>query len=190
MRIVITGATGMLGHSLIELCSSVGDEVLAICRKNSKRMDTIPQKGNISVLELNLDEFEGYINHERETEKKYDVFVHLAWDGTTGQDRNDVTKQFNNIKYSLDAVKLACFLGCKRFIGSGSQAEYGRVEGIISLSTETNPENAYGISKLCAGQMTKILCNQLSIEHVWGRVVSVYGPYDGANTMVMSNLKK
>ena len=190
MRYVITGATGMLGRSLIEHCSLKGDEVLAVCRKNSKRLDSIPKNEKVSILELNLDEFEPYAKQSKKNDKEYDVFVHMAWEGTTGLDRNDVTKQLNNVKYSLDAVKLADYFGCKRFVGVGSQAEYGRVDGVISSSSETKPETAYGVGKLFAGQMTKILCNQLSIEHVWSRVVSAYGPYDGANTMIMSNLKR
>ena len=30
-----------------------------------------------------------------------------------------------NVKYALDAVRLAKRLGCRRFIGIGPQAEYG-----------------------------------------------------------------
>ena len=51
-----------------------------------------------------------------------------------------------NIKYTLDAVELAKRLGCKTFIGAGSQAEYGRVEGTISEKTDKNPENGYALA--------------------------------------------
>ena len=30
------------------------------------------------------------------------------------------------------------------------------------------------------------MCEQLGLEHVWGRILSVYGPRDGAKTMIMS----
>ena len=33
-------------------------------------------------------------------------------------------------------------------------------------------------AKLCAGQMTRIACAQKGIQHVWARILSVYGPYD------------
>ena len=62
--------------------------------------------------------------------------------------------QNNNVKYALQAVKAAKELGCTRFVGAGSQAEYGRVEGTLTPDTPAFPENGYGIAKLCAGQMT------------------------------------
>ena len=76
------------------------------------------------------------------------------------------------------------------FVGAGSQAEYGRVEGVLSASTPVFPENGYGIAKLCAGQMSRILCEQKQIEHIWTRILSIYGPYDGENTMIMSSIGK
>ena len=87
-------------------------------------------------------------------------------------------------------MKLAGFFGCKTFIGAGSQAEYGRVEGSLKPDTPAFPENGYGIAKLCAGQLTRILCGQLGIKHIWTRILSVYGPFDGEKTMVISSLRK
>lgn len=97
--------------------------------------------------------------------------------------------QLQNIQYTLDAVELASRIGCKKFVGAGSQAEYGRVEGVLSASTPVFPENGYGIAKLCAGQMSRILCEQKQIEHIWTRILSIYGPYDGENTMIMSSIE-
>ena len=44
--------------------------------------------------------------------------------------------------------------------------------------------------KLCAGQMTRIACKQKGMRHIWTRILSIYGPYDGENTMVMSTIYK
>ena len=48
----------------------------------------------------------------------------------------------------------------------------------------------YGIAKLCAGQMSRIMCSSLGIRHVWARILSIYGPYDTENSMVMSTVIK
>ncbi len=190
MRIVITGPTGAIGHALIEKCINNGDEVLAICRKGSVRINTLPQDSKVSVLELSLSDYDEYINTADAPDVPYDVFYHFAWNGTTGASRNDTDLQSRNVQYVLSAVKLASFLGCKTFIGAGSQAEYGRVEGSLRADTPAFPENGYGIAKLCAGQLTRILCGQLGIKHIWTRILSVYGPYDGENSMVISSLRK
>ena len=190
MRVVITGPTGAIGHALIEQCIKNGDEVLAICRKGSSRIKTLPQDSKVSVLELSLCDYEEYIKEAVAPDVSYDVFYHFSWESTTGASRNDTDSQSLNIRYALSAVKLADFFGCKTFIGAGSQAEYGRVEGSLKPDTPTFPENGYGIAKLCAGQLTRILCGQLGIKHIWTRILSVYGPYDGENSMVISSLRK
>ena len=87
---------------------------------------------------------------------------------------------------ALEAVKLAGRLGCKVFVGAGSQAEYGRVSGILTPDTPCAPENEYGRAKLRASKETRALCHTLGMRHVWTRILSIYGPYDGDRTMVMS----
>ena len=98
--------------------------------------------------------------------------------------------QNKNIEYTLDAVELAHHFGCSVFVGAGSQAEYGRVEGKLSDTTPTDPETGYGVAKLCAGRMSRVMCASLGIKHIWARILSVYGPYDGDGSMVTSTLKK
>ena len=190
MKVIITGPTGAIGHALIDLLLANGDEVLAICHKNSKKIASLPKNSNLQILELNLDEYYDYCNYSKDSFGVYDVLYHFAWNGTFGDNRNNVLLQRDNISYSLDAVKLSHSFGCRTFIGAGSQAEYGRVDGIINEKTAPFPENGYGIAKLCAGQLTRLLCDQFDMNHIWTRILSVYGPYDNDNSMVMSSLKK
>lgn len=186
-RVIITGPTGSIGIALIQILIDNNIEVLAVVRRGSKRLSNIPQSKNVQIVELDLAEMEKL---PEIVKKQYDVFYHFGWDGTFGNSRNNMQGQLQNIQYSLDAVEVAFQMGCKRFIGAGSQAEYGRVEGKLTSKTPTFPENGYGIAKLCAGQMTRILCEQKGMEHIWTRILSVYGPCDGENTMVMSTIRK
>ena len=125
-----------------------------------------------------MEEYETY--QPPEGEMPYDVFYHFAWGGTTGDGRNDCEIQEKNIRYALDAAALAKRFGCSAFVGAGSQAEYGRVEGNLNSQTPAFPENGYGMAKLCAGQMTRLYCRQAGMRHVWTRILSIYGPGDGA----------
>lgn len=186
-RALITGPTGSIGIALINELINNDIEVIAVCRPGSSRMSRIPLHENVSIVECGLDSISKLSDMITD---KVDVFYHFAWDGTFGNTRNDMELQNNNVKYALQAVKAAKELGCTRFVGAGSQAEYGRVEGTLTPDTPAFPENGYGIAKLCAGQMTRILCEQLGMEHVWTRILSIYGPYDGENTMIMSTIYK
>ncbi len=186
-RAVITGPTGAVGTALIEKLVDSGIEVTAICRRNSKRIKNIKNHPQVQIEECNLNEL---LSLKDVLTEKYDIFYHFAWDGTFGEQRNDMYLQSKNIQYTLDAVELAKALGCEVFVGAGSQAEYGRVEGKLEPETPAFPENGYGIGKLCAGQMSRIQCQKYGIRHIWARILSVYGPYDGEKTMVMSTIKK
>ncbi len=203
MRVVITGATGAIGHALIAECIKQNIEVLAICHRGSQRAGMLVDEVGrmlqskrigldcelpdrlIKIEYLNLDEYATGL-----PSMPYDIFFHMAWSGTTGASRNDEALQQQNAVYSLDAVRLAKMLGCHTFVFAGSQAEYGRVEGKLTADTPTYPENEYGKYKLQAGETTRALCESLSIKHIWARILSVYGPYDSKTSMIMSAISK
>lgn len=184
-KIVITGATSMLGLSLINECISRKTHVLAITRKNSQKRDALPSSEYVKIYECNLNEIR---NADYDT-YGFDAFYHFAWDVSveSGREtgRNEVSKQNANIDYTLDAIQLAHKLGCTRFIGAGSQAEYGRLSGIIIPTNRVDPDNAYGIAKYSAGKLSSILAGQLSMEFIWTRIFSIYGVNDSTSTMIM-----
>lgn len=186
-KAVITGPTGAIGMALIQCLADNGINVVAVVRPGSARADRIRESEHVSVVYCDLKELDRLPSL---IEGGADVFYHFAWDGTFGDSRNNMYLQNNNVKYALDAVDAAYELGCKTFIGAGSQAEYGRYEGDLNASVPAFPENGYGIAKLCAGQMTRIACQQKGIRHIWTRILSIYGPYDGDKTMVSSTIIK
>lgn len=184
-RAIITGATGAVGTALITELIDHHIEALVFCREDSARNCQIPNSPLVTRKYCSLTQLKEIQN---DTGKKYDVFYHFAWDGTTGAARNDMHLQNKNVDYALDAVEAAKRFGCHTFIGAGSQAEYGRVEGVLKPETPVFPEMGYGIAKLCAGQMTREYAHQLGMKHMWVRILSVYGPNDGPQSMVMSTI--
>lgn len=185
-KVIITGATGMVGIALAKYLLEKNIEVTAIIRENSNRRKNIPYNPKLKIIECSLDK----LKELKIEDNDYDAFFHFAWDGTFGDTRNDKEKQLLNVDFTNDAVNIAKKCGCKVFIGAGSQAEFGRVEGIINEKTIPNPETEYGKAKLQAGISSRKLSNELGIKHIWTRIFSVYGPYDGENTMVMTSIRE
>lgn len=176
----MTGATSMIGSALIRECLKMGTKVLAIVRENSHHIKRLPKSELLQICERNLDS----LNPIMEISEPYDVFYHMAWEHTIRSERDNPLLQESNIKYTLDAVNLAKMLGCKKFVGAGSQAEYGNVDGIITPETAANPITAYGMAKYSAGMLSRKLCRQYGITHVWARIFSVYGRYDREDTLI------
>ena len=191
-KVLVTGGTGVTGVALVRYLLEKGKDVTAIVRQNSKRLRYLPKHQNLHIVPCNLVDY-GQIGIQ-ELGGGYSVFYHLAWDGSTGKEkvdnRNNMMLQTRNIEYDLNAVELCKRIGCPAFVATGTQAEYGRHGSAIHEMTETHPENGYGCAKLCAGQMTRILCQTYGIRHIWARLFSVYGPYDGTESLIYTSMLK
>ena len=183
---VVTGPTGTIGHALCRRLLAEGCTVYAVTHPGSKRADALPRDEHLHVLFCDAAD---YTALPEQLAEPVDAFFHLAWAHTIGAGRNDMPAQIANIACTVAAVRAAAQMGCCVFVGAGSQAEYGRVEGLLRPDTPTRPENGYGMAKLCAGQMSRLECERLGLDHVWPRVLSVYGPYDGPSTMIYSAIR-
>lgn len=186
-KIVVTGATSMIGVALIEECIKNNVEVYAVIRKSSGRQSRLPDSNLVHLTDCSLETLGQLPNLIPE---KCDTFYHIAW-ANTGANRNSSTElQSRNISYTLEAVRTAHALGCKRFIGAGSQAEYGPMNvDKIAPDSPANPTTPYGVCKLAAGQLAALLCRELEMDCIWPRIFSVYGIYEKETTMIASGLR-
>lgn len=177
----------MLGVATINECLKKNIRVLAFVRKNSANTSRLLKSDLLEIIECDLDKIRDFTPTEQM--KNIDVFYHFGWAHTDKSGRNDTSKQAANIQYTLDAVHLAQKLRSKKFIGAGSQAEYGVTNEALSAATPCNPLVAYGVSKYAAGKFSRLECEKLGLEHIWLRILSVYGKNDGANTLISQLLK-
>lgn len=168
-KAVITGAAGFAGYSTtIELLNR-GYEVFAILRPGSEHNARLMSiGGDLHLIELDCSEFDKIFDM---VDTQCDIIYHLAWFGG----RDDFNVQKNNVDYCLMALESASSLGCKRFVGIGSQAEYGVSDELMNENSMPHPITAYGAAKLAALSLSRIKCKQLGMEWVWGRIFSLYG---------------
>ena len=180
-RVIISGATSSIGIALCEECVTNGIGVVAIIRPESSKCSLIPKSNLIEIVESELSDYDS-INSEG---IHADAFFHLAWASTNGAAARDNTyDQADNIQAILKAVELAERCKCKVFVGAGSQAEYGRTDEVLTGDTACKPETAYGMTKLCAGMLSRLMCRQKGIDHVWTRILSAYGPNCSKRTVI------
>ncbi len=185
MVIAITGAGSMLGIATIKACYENNINVLAFVRKNSSNISRLQTFTNVTIIECDLESMSSFVV----SDLKADVFIHFAWAFTDKLGRSDNAKQYKNIEYAIDAVKLATKLGCERFIGVGSQAEYGTPNVTLTETTPCNPVVSYGVAKYAAGKFCKIECEKYNMHFNWVRILSIYGVYDHDRTMLSILIK-
>lgn len=178
-RIIVTGATGCVGSAIVRRAVAQGIQVTCIVHQGSKRIGNLPQSDFVSIVECDLSDY-GSLH----LDGMYDAFIHMSWEKTFGASRDDAEVQMRNIQYTLDACQLAKRCGCQVFVGAGSQAEYGVQSVDLTPELPVMPESGYGIAKYAAGKLSAMLCKSIGIRHNWVRILSVYGPNDGENTLI------
>lgn len=182
---VVNGPLGTVGLALVRNLLGKGCRVWAVCYPGDARIRRLPAGAEIVECDMReIGRLPGMIGESA------DAFFHLAWMGTIGPGRNDPAMQTENIRCAVEAVRTAKKLGSSVFAGVGSQAEHGRIEGVVTADAPCFPVNGYGIAKLCAGQMTRLTCGQEGLRHVWARILSVYGPGDGPLSVIPTIMDK
>lgn len=181
-KCVVTGAAGFTGYSLVEKLIDHGYFVYAVVRPQSEHNVRLAGMRNVQLVYADISE---YGQLDEKIKDTCDAFFHLAWQGG----RYDFASQYRNIEYALGALEAAARLGCKRFICTGSQAEYGPQRGLITEENCPHPADAYGAAKLAACVLTRQRALDLDVDWIWGRIFSLYGKYEAEMRMLPALVK-
>ena len=180
---IVTGAAGFLGCNLTErLMQEENAHIYAVVRPNSPHNARLTPSERLTIVPADLSE---YAHLDEMIEEACDVFFHLAWQGG----RYDFAAQYGNIADTLGALEAAGRLGCRHFICTGSQAEYGRQTALITEETCPHPADAYGAAKLAACALSRQRAADLGVAWIWGRVFSLYGRYEQEGRMLPALVK-
>lgn len=178
---IVTGAYGFAGANLVEHLLQNEYKVYAVGRKASSHNDRFDGVSSDKLVPVYL-EMEEYDQLDKEIPEKADIFFHLAWGG--GRDDNDAQKQ--NVEGARMAFEAAVRINPSiRFVGIGSQAEYGikSDEVLIEEDASLEPFNAYGRCKRDAFYLLKNRASELGIDFIWGRIFSLVGKYEPSGRM-------
>lgn len=180
-RILITGAGGFVGAAVAKAAVVAGHDVIAVVRNDRSRLATIADR--VSVERLDLADGSAVIALLHGA--RPDVVIHSAWEGVGGALRaSDI--QLDNIRTTVALADAAIGAGARKFVGIGSQAEYGRYDRRIVEADLPQPTMLYGAAKLAANHLAAQRCREAGVSFAWLRLFSVYGPGDNANWLIPS----
>lgn len=193
--VVVTGAAGFAGANLTEHLLAKGYDVFAQVRPGSSHNVRLENNDaeNLHIISLDIGEldrlpyeiFERFPELEDDGEK-FQCFYHLLWGGG----RDAFEEQRINIDGTLHALGAAQKLRCARFIGTGSQAEYGATEKVQAEDEMPEPFSSYGAAKTAAMYLSRNLAAQYQIEWIWARIFSLIGKYEPSGRMLPDLIKK
>jgi len=178
-RILITGASGFIGSTIVDKALELGHETWAGIRSGSSLQYL--QDERIKFIDLQYDDSRMLTQQLREQVEHvgpFDAVIHVA--GLTKARRNEEFDRVNyqytrNLAEALHATD--ALSGTFILLSSLSVMGPGDEKGYTPFSVESipNPNTAYGRSKLKAEQF---LINQKNIPWLIIRPTGVYGPRD------------
>jgi len=182
MRCLVTGASGFLGSHLVRQLLKRGHSVTVLMRGELQARRVGDWLDRVRVVQGSLESTESL--REKLAHETIDVFFHLAWFGVTAEYRNDTEQISKNVVGCLRLWELARDIGCKHWIGIGSQAEYGPSKEVLHEDLAPRPVTAYGVAKLTSGMLTGKMSEMAGIRHTWVRLLAIYGPGDDPRHLI------
>lgn len=171
MRPLVLGSSGFLGSWTVRALRADGLHPMVLVRPGSDdwRLDGVDLRERVIAPPA---DWPGLI-----ADLRPDVVIGLDWAGVGGADKNDPSQWANldRLEQILGAVSAS---SVSRFVGVGSQAEYGPREGLIREDDQEAPVTEYGKAKRAARDLVEQTLAPTSTEWVWARVFSTYGPLD------------
>lgn len=75
----------------------------------------------------------------------------------------------------MEMLELAYGLGAKRFIATGTVAEYSFCKDVMDVNAKQTPNDLYGAAKTATHYMLETWARQLKIPFNWAVLPSTYG---------------
>lgn len=181
-KAIITGANGFIGASLLKVMSSHNVEIIAVIKDYEENIDNIKDIPNVRIIYCDMKDICKL--PELIEDRDIDVCIHLAWAGSSGNERADYALQLQNAQYSMNVVDTISKMNVKRFVGAGTLAEKDVLNYHMTDGATPNAVSIYGIAKLTTHFMTKAECTKLNIEHIWCYLSNTYGVNNTTNNFV------
>ena len=161
MHIFITGVAGFLGSNLADFYLTKGHKVSGCDNLvggdfDNVHPDIVFYKGNCENLDF----------MKQATNKNIDVLCHAAAYAHEGLSSVSPTIICNNNVTGSTAVFTAAIINkIKRIVYCSSMARYGNIEIPYKEDSVLNPVDPYGVSKVAAEKILKILCDTHDVEY-------------------------
>jgi nucleoside-diphosphate-sugar epimerase len=188
MKLLITGAGGFVGAAVMRAAVEAGHQVTGTIRPGGSQARLTSILPGMRLVALDLRDSETVSGVMRDI--RPETVIHLAWSGVSNAARLDRLQMTDNIDASCGLLDAAIAAGAGRFVGLGSQGEYGPLSGKISERDLPEPSSLYGAAKLAVLHLTRQLSAQAGVSFAWLRLFSAYGPGDNPNWLIPSLIEE
>jgi UDP-glucose 4-epimerase len=172
MHIFITGIAGFLGSNLAEYYLKKNFKVSGCDNLIGGSLDNIDKK-KINFFKANCEDFEMM----KKITKNVDILCHAAAFAHEGLSSfSPVLITNNNVTGSVSVFTAAIVNKVKRIVYCSSMARYGNIKIPFREEDELKPVDPYGVSKVAAENILKILSKTHGVEYNIAVPHNIIGP--------------
>lgn len=178
MNLVVSGATGFLGSWICRVLAR-HHNIIALVRPDSNlyRLEGISP---IVISQVPETQWGVYLQ-----KSGADAWVSLDWQGVSNQDRNEEFQMKNVSRLDLLCSQVTSI---PIIIGTGSQAELGPIDDLISENCADAPTTKYGEAKVAARKVMESHAKNSNTRFVWARIFSTYGALDSNDWLIPATI--
>lgn len=179
-KVIVTGANGFIGSSLIKKLVANNVEVVAV--DITFVAERLPATDLITKVESGVDAALA----EKIPAGEYDAFYHLAWRGVNGAEKADPTVQLANIQMAVDCANVCKQIGVKKLLCAGTVAENATYS--LPNLTQTSGGMMYGVAKHACQLIVEDYCKNIGLSFVWMQFSNIYGVGNKTGNLVSYTL--
>ncbi len=184
--VIITGANGFVGGALVRELLKYDYRIYALDREGC--CGNLPQDPRVTFVPCDLAEMASL--KDKLPAQEYDIFYHFAWVGSAGPARADTALQLQNAQWTVDSLRVAKELGCKRFLCAGSIMEHETIAAAYTQGNKPGMGYIYGGGKLIAHVMCMSVAAQIGIDLIWPEITNAYGVGERSPRMINTTIQK
>ena len=153
-KVVLTGATGLIGKEAVEPLKNNGFSVFCL---SSKTCNILDEEAISNFIKSICPEY----------------LLHFAW--VSGKDYLDNPQNERFVDSSMNLLRIFKEFGGKRAVFSGTCFEYDYKDSSLKEDDPLNPQTLYAKSKVALKEKATHYCLKNNISFVWGRIFYVFG---------------
>ncbi len=178
-RLLLTGATGLLGRVAAEPLLNAGYEVYALT------IDKVNPDNGFTWINCNIFDSDGVSRAFKELRPSH--LMHFAWITTGDYLTNNLN--FDFLRASLCLLENFAACGGVRAVFSGTCFEYGFKQERLKESDEVRPLSVYGKCKNWTREAAELFCANNGISFAWGRIFNLFGSGEAPTRLTGSIIK-
>ena len=185
-NVIITGADGFVGSYTVNYFLEQGCRVLAL--DMGEKPNRLGEHPRLTYAQCDISDAAAL--EAAAQSGNYDTFIHFAWAGSAGPARVDYNLQMKNALTTVECLKTAKKLGCKRFVCAGSIMEKEVEAAVHDQGSRPGMGYIYGMGKHIAHCMCKSVAADIGIDLIWPMITNAYGAGELSPRFVNTTIRK